>query len=78
MKNLSIVFYYIFIIRKQNRAETKRGYLLLILLRIKLFIVVLIITLLLNLYDTILKTGLRQKRDEGETGYTYLYTRQTN
>ena len=62
-------------IRKQNGAETKRGYLLLMLFRIKLFIVVLIITLLLNLYNTSLETGLGRKGHEGETGYTYLYIR---
>ena len=48
------------------------------LFRIKLFIVVLIITLLLNLYNTSLETGLGRKGHEGETGYTYLYIRQTN
>ena len=49
-----------------------------LLLRIKLFIVVPIITLLLNLRNTSLATGLGRKGHEGETGYTYLYTRQTN
>ena len=37
-----------------------------------------IITLPLNLRNTSLETGLGRKGHEGETGYTYLYTRQTN